>query len=169
MNSAEWSFISVALGTTVGAAASILTTLIANAHQTRLHSREESRRRAEDFKAFQRQNLLEVQETFQEVARDAFALQFAYLKAHNRGSPWGKVATDDDLSIHFARANRRLFALVERVADDALRSSLDEAHKQQIDISLSSSREQFETRCAAAEAPYRDVMSRLGEVLRSTL
>lgn len=68
MEPAIWGFV----GTLTGAAASIITTVIISRNQVQLQKENDSLERQERARAFQRENLLKIQDILQEALRFMF-------------------------------------------------------------------------------------------------
>jgi len=167
VDGAVWGVIGTLVGAAVGALASIATTVIANRNMARLQVQADSLERTERFRAFQRKTLLAVQDALQSVARHARRAHHETLLAHRRGAPWGEVLLSEDVDEEARLANGRLSSLIERVADDSLRSELIEVHSALTRSILCRSKEEADALVNDAADRVVAVMSKLGETLRS--
>jgi len=120
MEPAIWGFV----GTIIGAAASIITTVITNRNQFQLQKENDSLKRQERARAFQRDNLLKIQDTLQDALRFSGQAYLEFLKAYKKDGKWGKVYLPGELDESIRLTNSRFVVLVERVSDEALRSEL---------------------------------------------
>lgn len=120
VNSAVWGL----LGTAVGAAASIGTTWLTNAHAAKLESQKAREIRAETARAFQRQTLLELQEAVHILARKATE-SFLYDRVrHSEGNEWGSVPIPDELDASLMESFRTVGILNQRVSNEVLRNKV---------------------------------------------
>lgn len=120
INPAVWGL----LGTLVGAAASVGTTWIANAHAAKLETQRAQEIRAETARAFQRQTLLELQEAVHILARkssESFLHDMARLR---EGKEWGAVPVPNELDVSLMESFRTVGILNQRVSNEALRNKV---------------------------------------------
>jgi hypothetical protein len=160
MESALWGLI----GTVVGAAASILTTILTAKNAARLHSATESAERMERSRAFQRTTLLELQDTMQTAMRCAGQIFHATFLSFKRTGQWDSEPIPDELDEGLRSANMRLTALIERVADDSLREACRGVHSK-----INFQGAAYHDSAAMLDDAGRsssEVMRQLGEVLR---
>ena len=120
MDAALWGL----LGTIVGALASLGATWLSGLHTLRLQQEVKTQERQELARVFQRENLLALQEALHDAMRLVARSHLEDLAAFRQGTPWGKSYLGDDLSESMRLANRKLWILIERVADDYLRTAL---------------------------------------------
>lgn len=119
-NSAVWSL----LGTLVGAAASIGTTWLANAHSAKLEAQRSREARAEVARAFQRQTLSDLLEAIHQLVRhssDAYSHEIQTLEA---GGSWKSRLPAETLMEAVRAALRAVVVLNQRVADDPTREQV---------------------------------------------
>jgi len=166
MDAAMWGFVGALAGTVVGAVASIATTVIANRHEARLQAQADSLSRSERSRAFQRENLLAVQDALQDLGRLTSRAHLDNLVAHRKGAPWGQTPLSEEVGAGLGLAHRRLSALVERIADDSLRSELKETHSKLTWETMGASKEESESRGRDSDEAYGRAMPHLGTVLR---
>jgi len=167
LDAAVWGFVGTLLGVVVGSAASITTTTMASRNALHLQDRADSLERSERARAFQRDNLLAVQDALQDLARLTGRAHHEDFLAHRESGVWGRSPLSEEVDEGLGLANRRLTALVERVADDELRSKLKAMHSSLTRATMASSREEADARMEATVDEFTGVMARLGEVLRS--
>lgn len=167
MDATAWGFLGALLGAIIGAAASIATTVISTRNAARLQAQADALDRQERSRAFQRENLLSVQDALQTLGRACGQAQYLDVLAHRQGAEWGRGPLGDDINDALGLAHRHLSALVERVADDALRADLKETHWLFTLQTMAASEVEAESRMRAATEAYEHVMSNLGAVLRS--
>ena len=167
VDAAVWGFIGTVVGAIVGAAASIVATTTASRSAAHLQRQGDVLERAERARAFQRDNLLAVQEALQDLARLSGRTYHADIMACRAGAEWGSQLLPSDLDEALGLANRRLSALEERVADDALRLELKETHRKFTDLAFAHSSEDAEALMSNAGESLAQAMAHLGDVLRS--
>jgi hypothetical protein len=162
LEAASWGVI----GTVVGASASIATTAITNWNAFRLQKGANALERAERARAFQRENFLSAQETLQNLMRLMARAHLADLAAYRETREWGKNMLEDEISENMLLSNRKMSALIVRVADDSLRSRLKDLHSRINAVSSSRSREDAEKIYHNLADVYENTMEQLGSVLR---
>jgi hypothetical protein len=161
MESALWGLV----GTVVGAAASILTTTLTAWNAARLHRETHSTERLERSRAFQRETLLELQDTIQIAMRFVGQVFHAGAMDFKRTGKWGSEPISDEIDEGLRRANMRLTALIERVADDSLRAACRDVHSK---MNLHRPRGERDAAAMFTDAvrASHEIMRQLGEALR---
>lgn len=167
MEAATWGFIGTLAGAIIGAAASIVTTVLTSRNAIHLQRETDSLERSERARAFQRDNLLEMQDALQDALRLMGRAHLEDQAAFRREGNWGRGMLSDDTDENIRLANRRLSALVERVADDSLRSKLKDIHKRLNRPLFATSEEEAQALFGDATSAAQGVMEHLGEVLRN--
>ncbi|WP_061539156.1 hypothetical protein [Collimonas fungivorans] len=162
LEAASWGVI----GTVVGASASIATTAISNWNAFRLQKGANALERAERARAFQRENLLNAQEILQDLMRLMVRTHFADMAAYRETREWGKNILGDEISENTILSNRKISALIVRVADDALRGRLKDLHGKINAVSSAISKDQAERMYSNLPDVYESAMEHLGSVLR---
>jgi hypothetical protein len=114
----------------------------------------------------QRENLLEVQGALQELARFTCRAHHRDLVAHRNGAPWGRSLLGEEVSEGLGLGHRRLAALVERIADDSLRSEVKDVHSKLTWQTMAASEEEDESRMRDLDEAFAQGMPHLGAVLR---
>lgn len=166
MEAASWGFIGTVVGALVGASASVATTAITNWNAFRLQKGSNALERAERARAFQRENLLSAQETLQDLMRLMVRAHFADLAAYRATGEWGKNMLDDEINENTLLSNRKISALVVRVADDALRGRLKDLLGKINAVISATSKDNAEGMYSALPDVYENAMEHLGSVLR---
>lgn len=163
MESAIWGLV----GTIVGALASIGTSWISNRTASSLQAAKVHHERLEVASAFQRQTLLDVQEAIHDALRLVHHVYFEDLKAYRTTQRWGSsllpVVLDEELRL----AMRKVSILVERVADDPLRSQIKTLMCSTAQIQLAPSEADALLRLEKTGADARQTLEQIGTVLRS--
>jgi hypothetical protein len=167
VEAATWGFVGTLAGAFVGAAASIIATLLASQNATRLQRDADSLERLERARLFQRQNLLDVQDVLQDALRLMARANLEDQARFRREGTWATGLLSPEVNENMLLANRRLTALIERVANDSLRSELKDVHqKLNRPLYVSSAREAEALVHDASTTSFK-VMEHLGEVLRT--
>ncbi len=138
MDAAGWGLI----GTLVGAGASIATTFLSNRHSAALHASSSREERLERGRAFQRQTLLELQDAFHDAIRLIALTQLEDIRAFHSSGSWARQRLPDDLAENLRTANRRVMLLVERVADDSVRTSVKGVMNRANSVAYAASKEE---------------------------
>jgi len=127
LDSAAWGFIGSILGAVVGASTSIATSAISARHSLNLSIANKNFDCMERFNAFQRENLLAVQDLIQEIMRYMARIHMASRDAHRNGRTWGRGLPNPEVEQSLRLSNQKFSALVERISNDALRAGLEES------------------------------------------
>jgi len=163
VEAAWWGF----LGTVIGASTSIATSWIASRSEDRRQMQGDSLERNERARAFQRDNLLELQETIQAAMRYVALIWDADQRASQQAGEWRKCyPLPEDVNDGAHEAGVRLLLLTERVADDNLRRGLKTLRRALTDCSLATSVEDSTALMGRAMETYEPVMEELGTRLR---
>ena len=163
MESAVWGLI----GTIVGALASIGTTWISARNASTLQKQSSSLERMERERAFQRETLVELQDALHDVFRMTARTYLEDSASFKQSGNWGKSLLSEEVDEGIRLANRKVSILIERIANDLLRSELKDAMKVSGQMGLARSQAEAETVFVRMNATVSDVMERLGNVLRS--
>lgn len=167
MEAAFWGFIGTLVGAIAGAGASIVTTVITSRNAARLQREANSLERQERAREFQRETLLQVQDALQDAMRLMVRANLEDVKAFHSGGEWGKNYLGKELDQEVLLANRRMSLLVERIADDSLRSGLKIVNALLNQPGRAKSEAEAERGVHDAAAAGAKVMEHLGEVLRN--
>ena len=163
MESAIWGLI----GTVIGAAASLGTTYLTNRHAAKLQSDSQVLERQEKSRAFQRETLLELQNSLHDAIRLTSLVHLEDAKAHASGSPWGKTYLPNDLAEEVRLSKRRVMLFVERVADDSVRKLIKDVMTDANAIGFTTTRE--ESRSLLDQLTFKSVIALevIGKTLRA--
>jgi hypothetical protein len=163
MDSAIWGL----LGTIVGASASIATAWISAQYALNLQRDSHSLERIELARTFQRNNLLDLQDAMHDAMRMITRAHLEDTEAYRRNGEWGKALLSDEVNDGVRTAMRRVSILIERVADDSIRSDLKNLASMSGPVLFAKSQRQAEASYEAIGNAAQDVLQRLGAVLRS--
>jgi hypothetical protein len=154
------------LGALVGAGASIATSWLSNRHEIARQHLADSLERIERSRAFQRDNLLELQQSLQDAVRLSARAQLKDEQAFRQSGEWGKALLGEEVSEGTRAANARLMALTERVADDSVRASVKNLRERLATLSVARTQEQANAVWGDAMAAFPLVMEQIGTALR---
>lgn len=167
MDAATWGFVGALTGTVVGASASIFTTIIGGWTANRLQKDADALKRSECARAFQRSNLLELQDSIQDAMRLLGRAHHEDVIAARESGEWGKAMLSEEVNEGSGLANRKLAILTERVADDELRSDLRELRQRMTNCLFAHSELEMRESMQRASSEFASFMEKLGIVLRS--
>lgn len=163
MDGAIWGLI----GTAVGALASIGTTWVSGWHAANLQKQAASLDRVERARSFQRQNLLDLQEALNDALRMVTRGHLEDVDSFKEKGHWGQSFLSEDVNEGVRATGRKASILIERVADDALRSDLKKVTAMSSQVLLAKSREEAEKNFAAMVNSSTEATEHMGRVLRS--
>ena len=163
MESAIWGLV----GTIVGALASIGTSWISNRTASSLQAARVHHERLEVASAFQRQTLIDVQEAIHDALRLVHRVYFEDYEAYRTTQQWESSLLPAALSEEFRLAMRKVSILVERVADDPLRSQIKTLMCRTTQAQLASSEADARLRLEKTGADAQQTLEQIGTVLRS--
>jgi hypothetical protein len=166
MDAATWGFVGALAGTVVGASASIVTTIISGWNANRLQKNADALERTERARAFQRSNLLELQDSLQDAMRLIGRAHHEDMLAARESGEWGKSMLSEEVNQGTLLANRNLAILTERVANDELRSNLRKLRQTMTNCLTSSSELESIGSIHSASSGFESFMEKLGIVLR---
>lgn len=166
MDAATWGFLGALAGTIVGASASIFTTIISGWNANRLQTTADALERTERARAFQRSNLLELQDSLQDAMRLIGRAHHEDMLAARESGEWGKSMSSEEVDQGILLANRKLAILTERVANDELRSNLRTLRQTMTNCLVSSSEVESMRSIQRASSEFPSFMEKLGVVLR---
>ncbi|MDP1926404.1 MAG: hypothetical protein Q8K57_16660 [Thiobacillus sp.] len=154
------------LGTVVGALASIATTWLAARSSHELERAKSREDRKEQARTFQRQTLLELQDAVHDAIRFVKRAQHADLLAHRSGQDWSKIKLPEELDTGVSLALRRVFLLVERVADDQLRASVKQFTEHVTQVLLAHTEQESRAHLDKTTLQVMKLFEEMGTVLR---
>lgn len=163
MGTAVWGLI----GTVVGAIASIGAAWLA-AHST--SGREFAKLQADRTDrahAFQRQNLIDLQDALHDYMRLLYLAHLHDKAAYSVGAAWGTILLEDGLDAELRIANRRVSILIERISSDALRAGVKKLMGSATRVLLAKSEEASSLGIQQIGLCAIELFERLGSTLRS--
>ena len=163
MEAAFWGL----LGTIAGAAASIATTVLASRNAATLQSAAAALEREEKSRAFQRETLIDLQDSVHDELRAVALLFMADEAAFRESGAWGRKLLGEELNTKVHLAGRRTLLLRERVADDELRDHIQSLRDLLTGVQMARDRVVAERVNADAMQMGTAVMEHIGKVLRS--
>ena len=125
MESALWGF----LGTLVGVGSSISTTYLTNKKSINLQKDADLLKRNELSRAFQRETLLNLQDTLYETMRLIGQMHLEDTNNYKKTGIWGKSQFSEDINEKFMLSMRKISILKERISNNQLRLNLDDLHE----------------------------------------
>jgi hypothetical protein len=163
VDAALWGF----LGAIIGAGASIATSWISNRHEIMRQMQVDSLERIERARAFQRDNLLELQQTIQDAMRFSARIMHEDAMAFKQSGEWGATLLGEEISEGSRASNARLMALTVRVADDEVRNAISSLRGLLTNCQLAESKEQADIVHKGVVEAYPLLMERIGKALRN--
>lgn len=163
MDSAVWGLI----GTLVGALASIGTTWLASRSSYHLQATTKEHERIERVNAFQRQNLLDLQEALHDTLRLTTQAHMEDLRAHQNGAEWGRNMLGEPVNEDFRLAQRRVAILTDRISIDSLRAKVKALMGLAADVLLSRSEIDALSRVQQCYTAGTETLESVGTALRS--
>jgi len=148
------------IGTCVGAAASIGTTALTTWGAYRQHSKAAQQARQLQAAAFQRETLLEVQESIHDLMRMTNKWYLDRVALGENASP--PEQDDENLRV----VQRRLAILNERIADDELRNAVRDLRWNLNSVAMGSVEAHVSAAMAGSVQQFSVVNELLGAVLR---
>jgi hypothetical protein len=167
MDSVVWGFVGTIIGAVVGAGASIITSMIAARNAILLQREVNSADRIEKSRVFQRETIIEVQDVLLDCMRHAVKAHIQDLESFSKGGEWGRGMLTEDVNEGTLQSNRKLIVLIERVADDELRSKLRDIYAAINKVPLARTKTESDRYLSHMSDLSSDVMEKLGSVLRS--
>jgi hypothetical protein len=167
MEPAAYGFIGSLFGALVGASASIATTAINARHSLRLQAVSKEWEKAEKFSVFQRETLLAVQIACQNLARLMTEAHIEHRKTYAASGQWAEQSLEKELNEGLGEANRALFTVAERVADNQLRGKIKQMHANITTVYLTRSPDEAHATFLKVGQEFVELMEQLGSALRS--
>lgn len=154
-------------GTIVGASVSIITTYLNNRNSINIQMSNESFKRAELFREFQRDNLLKLQERLSISMRLVTRAHFEDLVSYKETNKWQSNLLSSELDKDINESFRELSINAERIDNNELRNEV-KSLKAKMDECLNAN--DYVTRrekIINLSKHFEEVMSQLGEILRA--
>ncbi|MEX1201370.1 MAG: hypothetical protein WEB02_11325 [Methylophaga sp.] len=166
MDPATYGLISTLVGVIVGAAASIVTTIITSRNNLKLQKDGDDLQRVERARAFQRNTLLELQENLQASMRNIGEMHHHDVVSFRKSGEWQKSLLGNELNERVLKVNQNLSLLTERIADDDLRNKVKVFRDTSSKILFTSSESEGDTRLSQSINDFNVLMEQIGKVLR---
>jgi hypothetical protein len=115
---------------------------------------------------FQRQNLLDLQESVNDLARATGATNVEDYRAYRQTGEWQQQPTDEVLSESSRVAIRRTSILNSRVRDDLVRELVQKFKDSCVSATFSDSKEAADSALEMMASMFEDLNDRIGLVLR---
>lgn len=115
---------------------------------------------------FQRQNLLDLQEAVNDLARAAGAANVQDNRAYRQTGQWQKQLLGEELSENFRLAARRTSILNSRVRDDLVRELVQRFKDVSTGASFSPSKEAADSALNTMASVFEELNDRIGMLLR---
>ena len=163
MDAAIWGL----LGTIVGALASIGTTWISGRHAFSLQRQAASEEQTERHRAFQRETLIQLQEALHDSLRMMTRAHIEDTTSFKKSGDWGRSCLSEEVNEGARVATRRVSILIQRVANDALRSDLKRVTDVMGHVLMAKSQSEADAALARAYQTGDSVMEHIGTILRS--
>jgi len=167
MDAATWGFIGTVVGAVVGASVSILTTLISGWNSARLQNNADTLKRLERAREFQRNNLLEIQDSLAQYMRLVVRAHLEDVEFYRKDDCIGSNFLSDELEQELMLSSRKLTILTERISDDVLRNNLKELRQKMTCVSMAMSEDESRIKLQNAGTGYEQFMEQLGVMLRN--
>lgn len=155
------------LGTIVGAFASIATSWIGGRHAFGLQRQAVSEEQKERHRAFQRETLTQLQEALHDSLRMTTRAHLEDEASFKKSGDCRTSVLSKEVNEGVLIAGRRLNILIQRVANDGLRSDLKAIGEDMTRVIMAKSRPEADAALAHAYQAGDRVMERIGAVLRS--
>ena len=167
MESVTWGLIGTLIGTTVGASASIITTVLNARNSTKNQNNIEKYKRQENFREFQRTNCLKLQEIFPKVIRLTSLILLEDIKNYHKTGEWQKSEIDSENDNSFMIEHRNLAIYLERIHNENLREELKKFAKKTSSVLRTSNKTESDViMLDLVKKDYDRIMSNLGIELR---
>jgi len=168
MDAAAWGFIGAVVGTVVGASTSILTTLLSGRNSARLQEKADTLERLERAREFQRNNLLELQDSIFQSMRLIVRVHLEDIDHYRKGEDSKRSnLLSEELSQELMISNRKMAILTERIADSPLRNNLRELRQEMTGVLIAKSKTDSKEKLDNATNSFDRFMLQLGIVLRN--
>ncbi|MEL6305698.1 MAG: hypothetical protein AAFQ20_13025 [Bacteroidota bacterium] len=167
MNDVSLGFIGVVLGAIIGSATSILTTFINSKNSLKLQKNLAEQKREDDFRTFQRQTLLSLQDNLVLSLRLTIKAYIEDLEHFKKSGNWGESMLSRDLNNELGSTRRKISILIERLENESLRILLKKHESKGTKSLLSKSPEKNQALIQELTADFGEIMDLVGKELRS--
>lgn len=155
------------IGTVIGASVSIITTHLNNQNNVNIQKGSDNFKRAELFREFQRDNLLQLQEKLSFSMRLIGRAHFEDLVSYKETNKWQSNLLGADLDKGINESFRELSIKAERIDNDELRNEVKRLKEQMEECLLANNLPSRKGRITKLTKDFEVIMSQLGEVLRA--
>ena len=162
MESALWGFI----GTLIGVGSSVSTTYLTNKKSIDLQKDADLLKRNELSRVFQRETLLNLQDTLHETMRLIGQMHLEDTHNYKETGIWGKSLFSEDINEGLMLSMRKISILKERISNNQLRLNLDDLHKDLCKPSFVKSKSESSKLLENILDKFESFMKELGIVLR---
>lgn len=162
MEAAVWGLI----GTVVGALTSIGTSWLSISSTSKIQEEKVKAERVERANAFQRETLLELQDSVHDHLRLTHRAYIEDCRSQRAGTDWGKAMLGEELSESLGVSSRKMSILIERVANDSVRSEVKALLGIANQAMLATSQAEAEAHLAICTNRAQQVLQSMGSVLR---
>ena len=162
MESALWGF----LGTLVGVVSSVSTTYLNNKKSIDLQKDADLLKRNELSRAFQRETLLNLQDTLHETMRLIGQMHLEDTHNYKETGIWGKSLFSEDINEGLMLSMRKISILKERISNNQLRLKLDDLHQNLNKPLSANSKEHSSILFKEIIDEFQSFMKELGVILR---
>lgn len=170
MEPLTWAFIGTLIGTIIGASTSIFTTYINVRSSARIQEKINKYTRDENFREFQRNNYLELQDTIHKSIRYVSLINLEDLKNYKKTGKWqNSFLLNPENDINSMISIRDLSFKTERVENESLRNKLKKLIEKLKKVNNTSS--ELESKIILFELASNDIneiMEEIGIELRKT-
>jgi len=162
IESALWGMV----GTFIGAAASIATTWISTNNAQLLHEKKWKDERQTAMQDFQRETLIDIQESLHDLFRRIYQAYIEDCTALRSGVAWGKNEISPDLDQDILLLTRKVSILTERISDDELRALIKTFVMVARSVLQTESKKDSDSLLADMSQQFEQCVVQIGTVLR---
>lgn len=169
MEPVTWGFIGTLAGAIVGASASIATTYITTRNSRLLQEGAASLERSERAREFQRNNLIELQDTLCSGMRLIGQCHLEDVESYRTDGNEGRSPMlSEELNQELMISSRKLAILTERIADQSLRERINILRAEMTGVQRAKTEEESFFALKTASDKFEKTMENLGVVLRGS-
>ena len=169
MEPVTWGFIGTLAGAIVGASASIATTYITARNSRLLQEGAASLERSERAREFQRNNLIELQDTLFSGMRLIGRSHLEDVESFRKDGNEGRSSMlSEELNQELMMSSRKLAILTERIADQSLRERINALRTEMTDVLMAKTESESFSAIKTASGTFEKTMENIGVVLRGS-
>lgn len=159
--------VSAVVGAFVGAAASVITTMLANRAERKRGIEQRENDRKEKSRSFQIETYLDLQATLQIHARQTAKVFYQIAKQYSNGVPKEEIHVESDLDESILLSAQKLIRLEQRVKDTNLRTSIKELRMLSNDLQIrTQNSNSLWKRMESYSDKFEETMNLIGSKLR---